>query len=85
MREYRIVCRERLWHLVIEGQEHGLLKCDDRGYLIRIACKVAAERRSSVQVFDASDELEARLCFEDGALTVSGRYEGDLELGARVN
>ena len=76
--QYRIIRREQQWHLVIEGQECGLLQCDDRNFLVQVACSVAAERGSAVQVFDARDELEARLYFRDGTLTVDGSYMGEV-------
>jgi hypothetical protein len=76
--QYRIVCREQQWYLLIEGQECGLLQCDDRNFLVQIACTVAAERGSAVQIFDARDELEARLCFRDGTLASEGADTGDL-------
>jgi hypothetical protein len=77
MTQYRIIHREQQWHLVIEGQECGLLQCDDRSFLVQIACSVAAERGSAVQVFDARNELEARLYFRDGTLTIDGSYLGE--------
>jgi hypothetical protein len=80
--QYRIIHREQQWHLVIEGQECGLLQCDDRSFLVQIACSVAAERGSAVQVFDARNELEARLYFRDGSLTIDGSYLG--EIGAAL-
>jgi hypothetical protein len=76
---YTIVCREQQWQLLIEGQPVGLLQSDDRDYLVGIACKVAAERRTSVQVFDAADQLEARLSFEGGVLAIHGTYQGHVQ------
>ena len=78
---YTILCREQQWQLLIEGQSVGLLQSDDRDYLVSIACKVAAERGTSVQVFDAADQLEARLSFEGGVLAIHGTYHGDVQAG----
>jgi hypothetical protein len=77
---YRIVCREQQWHLLIEGQECAILQCDDRGYLVQIACKVAAERDFAVHVFDQRDQLEAKLVFRDGALATDRSYPVDFDL-----
>ncbi len=79
--QYQIICRDQQWQLMIEGQACALLQCDDRSSLIQIACKVAADRRSAVQVFDDRNELEARLSFCDGALAVQGSYQGPLDFG----
>ena len=76
--QYRIVCRNQQWYLLIEGQECSLLHCDDRNFLVQIACRVAAERKCAVQIFDARNKLEARLCFRDGTLAIEGSYTGDL-------
>jgi len=81
--QYRIVCRDEQWCLLIDGQECGLLQCDDRNFLVQIACTVAAGRGSAVQIFDARNELEARLCFRDGTLTIEGSYTGNL-VGAQL-
>lgn len=80
MKNYRIVCRQQQWHLLIEGQECGLLQADERSYLVQIACKVASERGSTVHVFDNLDTLEAKLSFNNGVLAVDGTYRGDLDL-----
>ncbi|MPZ43099.1 MAG: hypothetical protein GEV05_06810 [Betaproteobacteria bacterium] len=82
MKQYQIVWREQQWHLMIEGQECGLLQSDDRSYLVQIACKVAAERGSAVDVFDARNKLETRLSFRDGTLAIDGSYPGDPAISA---
>ena len=78
MTQYQIVRREQQWHLVIDAQECAILQCDDRSSLVQIACRVAAERGSAVQVFDARNQLEARIYFRDGTLAIDGSYPGDL-------
>jgi hypothetical protein len=80
VKHYQIVCRNTQWHLQIEGQDCGLLQSDERNALVQIACKVAAERGSAVQVFDQQNQLEARLSFQDGVLAVDGYYRGELDL-----
>ena len=76
---YRIVRRERKWHLLIGGQDCAILQCDERDFLVQIACKVAAERGFAVHVFDERNELEARLMFGDGALAVDGSCPVDFD------
>ena len=78
MRQYRIVSRAGQWQLLIEGQDCGLLQGDDRAFLVEIACRVAAERRTAVHVYDDHDELEARLSFQNGSPAVHGAYRGEL-------
>ena len=86
MKQYQIICRQEQWQLVVEGQDCGLLQCDDRGYLVQIACRVAAERGlAAVQIFDRRNELEARLQFENGVLAVDGCYQGDLDVAGFQN
>lgn len=80
---YRIVWLGQQWHLLIEGQSVGLLQSDNRDYLVDLACKVAAGRGHSVHVFDATDQLEARLSFEGGVLAIHGAYEGAMEITPR--
>ena len=82
MRQYQIVCRGDQWQLLIEGQECGLLQCEERAFLVQIACRVAAERGTAVHVFDDRNELEARLTFQNGSLAVDGCYRGDLDVAA---
>jgi hypothetical protein len=77
---YRIVSREQQWHLLIEGQDCAILQCDDRDYLVQVACKVAAERGFAVHVFDECDQLEAKLEFRDGALAADRSYPVDYDL-----
>ena len=63
------------------GQESSLLHCDDRNFLVQIACRVAAERKCAVQIWMA-EQAGSAMCFRDGTLAIEGSYSGDLA-GAR--
>jgi hypothetical protein len=77
VKNYQIVCRQQQWHLLIEGQDCGLLQSDERGNLVQIACKVAAERGSVVQVFDNCDKLEACLTFGNAVSARDGAQSNE--------
>ena len=80
MKQYRIVKRSGEWHIVVEGQKCGILRCEERAPLVQTACRIAAGLNGSVAVYDPLNKLEARLTFNAGALSVDGRYDGDLTL-----
>ena len=42
MRQYQIVCRGDQWQLLIEGQECGLLQCEERAFLVQMSTAAIA-------------------------------------------
>ncbi len=82
MKQYRIVKRSGEWHIVVEGQKCGILRCDERAPLVQTACRIAAGIDAAVAVYDPHNKLEAKFTFREGTMSVDGRYDGDLSFAS---
>lgn len=61
---YLIVQRSSEWHLLVEGRESSMLRCDERELLLEAVRLIASRCNREVKVYDAVGHLEERLSFE---------------------
>jgi hypothetical protein len=77
-KSYWIVRHSDQWQLCVGGHTPGILCSENRADLIRVACRLGAERGGAVFVFGEQETVEARLSFHEGSLTIDGPSAGDL-------
>ena len=71
-KSYWIVRHSDQWQLCVGGQRPGILCSENRADLIKVACRLGAERGGAVFIFGDRESVEARLSFHDGSLTIDG-------------
>jgi hypothetical protein len=71
-KSYWIVRHADQWQLCVGGQTPGILCSENRADLIKVACRLGAERGGAVFVFGERETVEARLSFHQGLLTIDG-------------
>lgn len=87
---YLIVQRASEWHLLVEGRESSMLRCDERELLLEAVRQIAHRCNLEVKVYDAVGRLEQSLApgstdgdsdarFESPSGTRAGRLDdGDM-------
>jgi hypothetical protein len=71
-KSYWILRKADQWQLCVGGQEQGILCSENRTDLIKVACRLGAERGAAVFIFGDQENVEARLSFSQGSLTIDG-------------
>jgi hypothetical protein len=77
-KSYWIVRHADQWHLCVGDQHNGILCSENRADLIKVACRLGAERGTPVFILGEQENLEAKLSFHEGSLTIDGPTAGDL-------
>lgn len=77
-KSYWILRKADQWQLCVGGHQHGILCSENRTDLIKVACRLGAERGAAVFIFGDQENVEARLSFNDGSLTIDGPNAGQL-------
>jgi hypothetical protein len=68
LRRYSIVRRESQWHMMVDGQEPGLIRHDNRDFLVAIASDLAATQNDSISIYKEDGQISFVLRFRDGAV-----------------
>ena len=66
MKPYVVVKRNLQWHMMIAGQEPGLIRHDDRDFVVRLASDVAALNDGLISVYGEDGQLSYALRFKGG-------------------
>ncbi|RPI47101.1 MAG: hypothetical protein EHM59_05540 [Betaproteobacteria bacterium] len=66
MKQYMIVPRKSQWHMLVDGQEPGLIRHDSREFVISMAAALAALHDDSIAVYSESGQLAFATQFRSG-------------------